>query len=98
MQGKIDFQVGRHGGHLGLLFGKNLAIFDLQVAPIFLPSFESISLSVQEMKGKTDFQDSHHGSHLGFLIGTISAIFDLQVAPIFPTKFLVNWCAIYWAF
>ena len=55
-EGQIDFQVCRHGGHLGLLFEKNLAIFDLQVAPIFLPSFESISLSVQEMKGKQIFK------------------------------------------
>ena len=38
----------------------------------FLPSFESISLSVQKKKGKIDFQD---GRHLGFPIGTISAIF-----------------------
>ena len=38
----------------------------------FLPSFESISLSVQKKKGKIDFQD---GQHLGFPIGTILAIF-----------------------
>ena len=37
----------------------------------FLPSFESIGLSVQKKKGKIDFQDGHH---LGFLIGTILAI------------------------
>ena len=38
----------------------------------FLPSFESIGLSVQKKKGKIDFQDGHH---LGFLIGIILAIF-----------------------
>ena len=38
----------------------------------FLPSFESIGLSVPKKKGKIDFQDGHH---LGFLIGTILAIF-----------------------
>ena len=38
----------------------------------FLPSFESIGLSVQKKKGKIDFQD---GRHLGFPIGTILAIF-----------------------
>ena len=37
----------------------------------FLPSFESIGLSVQK-KGKIDFQD---GRHPGFPIGTILAIF-----------------------
>ena len=38
----------------------------------FLPSFESIGLSVQKKKGKIDFQD---GRRLGFPIGTILAIF-----------------------
>ena len=38
----------------------------------FLPSFESIGLSVQKKKGKIDFQDGHH---LGFQIGTILTIF-----------------------
>ena len=38
----------------------------------FLPSFESIGLSVQKKKAKIDFQD---GRHLGFPIGTILAIF-----------------------
>ena len=34
---KIDFQDGRHGGHLGFQIGTILAIFDLQVIPM-LPS------------------------------------------------------------
>ena len=34
---KIDFQDGCHGGNLGFLIGKILAIFDLQVIPM-LPS------------------------------------------------------------
>ena len=38
----------------------------------FLPSFESIGLSVQKKKRKIDFQD---GRHLGFPIGMILAIF-----------------------
>ena len=50
-------------------------IFYLQVA--FLPSFESIGLSVQEQKGKIDFQDGGHCGHLGFSIGTILAMFNL---------------------
>ena len=57
----------------------------------FLPSFESIGLSIQEKKRKIDFQDSHHGSHPGSPIGTILAIFDLQVTPMLPIKFPVNW-------
>ena len=43
----------------------------------FLPSFESIGLSVQK-KGKIDFQDGHH---LGFPIGTILAIFIATSHP-----------------
>ena len=57
----------------------------------FLPSFKSISLSVQEKKRKTGFQDGRHGGHLGFQIGTILIIFDLQVTPMLPSKFGVNW-------
>ena len=38
----------------------------------FLPSLESIGLSVQKKEGKIDFQDGHH---LGFPIGTVLAIF-----------------------
>ena len=34
---KIDFQDGRHGGHLGFQIGMILATFDLQVT-LMLPS------------------------------------------------------------
>ena len=67
-----------------------LAIFDLQVTPFSLPSFESTGLSVQEWEPKIDFQDGSHGGHLGFQIGMILAIFDLQVTLMLPTKFRVN--------
>ena len=33
-KGKIDFQAGGHGGHLGFPIGMTLAIFDLQVTPM----------------------------------------------------------------
>ena len=36
---KIDFQNGRHGGHLVLPIGTILAIFDLQVTLMFLTKF-----------------------------------------------------------
>ena len=65
-----------------------LAIFDLQVTLLFLPSFKSTGLLVQKQQQKIDFQD---GGHLEFLIGKILAIFYLQVTPMFPTKFQVNW-------
>ena len=68
---KIDFQDGRHSGHLGFRIRKILAIFDLQVTLMPPISFKSIVLLVQEKKQKIDFQVGRHGSHLGFLIGTI---------------------------
>ena len=74
---KNRFQDGGHDDHPGFPIGKILAIFDLQVARCFLPSFESIGLSLQEKKQKIDFQD---GSHLGFPIGTILAIFFLSTS------------------
>ena len=36
---KIDFQDGRHDGHLGFPIGMILAIFDLQVTPMFPTKF-----------------------------------------------------------
>ena len=95
-EGKIDFQEGGHGGHLGFPIGTILALFDLQVIPM-LTSFGSTDLSVQEKqekkkkkkkKKKKDFKDVGHGSYLGFLIGKISA-FYLQVTPMLYTKFHV---------
>ena len=56
-----------------------------------LPSFKSISLSIQEKKRKIDFQDGSHCDRHGFLNGRILAIFDLQVTPMLPTEFRVNW-------
>ena len=37
-EAKIDFQDGCHGGHLGFLMGRILAIFDLQVT-LMLPTY-----------------------------------------------------------
>ena len=36
----IDFQDGRHGGHLGFPIGTILAIFDLYVTPMLPTMFE----------------------------------------------------------
>ena len=57
----------------GISYRNDLSYFCIYKAPrCFLPSFESIGLSVQKKKGNIDFQD---GNHLGFPIGTILAIF-----------------------
>ena len=57
----------------------------------FLPSFESIGLSVQEKKRKIDFQNSGNGGHLWFLIGTIFVFFYTQVTLMLPIKFKISW-------
>ena len=88
---KKDFQDGHHGGHLGFLISRILAIFDLQVT-LMLPTKFGVNWpfgSGDEVKNR--FQDGRHGGHLGFTIGTNLAIFDLQVTPMPPTKFQVNW-------
>ena len=87
MKGKIDFQDGSHGNHLGFLILKILAIF-LSMSQYFLPSFKSNGLQVQKKKCIIDFQDK---GQLGFVIGTILAIFDQQVTQMLPTKFRVHW-------
>ena len=38
-KGIIDFQDGRHGGHLGFMIRRILAIFDLQVTPMLPTKF-----------------------------------------------------------
>ena len=65
---------------------KILAIFDLQVAQYFPPSFESVRMSVKEK-----FLDDDRGGHLAFSIGTILDICNQELTPILPTKFRVNW-------
>ena len=37
---KIDFQDGGHGGHLGFSIATILAIFDLQVTPMFPTKYQ----------------------------------------------------------
>ena len=69
----------------------DLAILIYESPQCFLPSLESICLSVQEKKRKIDFQGGGHGGHLRFPIGTILIIYDLQVTPMLPTKYPVNW-------
>ena len=63
--GKIDFQDGCHGSHLGFTIVTILAIFVLPVTPMLSTSFKSIGLLVQEKKLKIHFQD---GCHLRFAI------------------------------
>ena len=53
--------------------GTILGLFYLQITCYFLPSLESIGISVQEER-KTDFQDGSHGGHLGFPIRMILPI------------------------
>ena len=84
---KTDFQDDRHCGHLGFPIRRILDFLIYKSPRCFLPSFESIGLSVQEKKRKLDFQDGQLGDELGFPIRTISAIFDLQVTRCFVSSF-----------
>ena len=95
VNGRFGLGEGKHyffqdGGHLSLPIKTILTIIIYKLPWYFLPSFESLGLSVQENKQKIKFQDDGHGSHFGFSIGTIIAILDLQVVPTLPTKFGVN--------
>ena len=59
---KTDFQDGSHGGNLGFLIEKILAIFDLQLTPLLPTKLQVNWPSVQKKeKGQTDFQDGGHG-------------------------------------
>ena len=63
----------------GISYRNDLSYFFIYKSPrCFLPSFESIGLSVQKKKRKIGFQD---GCHLGFLIGKILAIFISTSQP-----------------
>ena len=55
----------------------------------FLPSLESVCLSVQEKKRKIDFQKGSHGGHLGFQ--NDFSYFDLLIIPMLPIMFQDNW-------
>ena len=71
---KIDFKDGDHGGHLGILIGTILAIFDVLVTPM-LPTKFQVSWSFGSGEEvKINFQD---GRHLEFLIRLILATFHL---------------------
>ena len=63
---------------------KGQSLFSPEEPRYFVPSFESVSLSIEEEKRNTNFQD------LGFPIGTIFTIFDLEDASILSSKFQAN--------
>ena len=85
---QLAFRFRRRSGHLGFLIGTILAILIYKSPLCFLPSLESIGLSVQKKKRKIYFQN---GGHLRFLVETVLASFDLQVTPMLPIKFQVSW-------
>ena len=64
--------------------------FLLDLPWYILPSFESISLSIQEKKFKIDFQDGGYGGHLGFPICYFSKLFVTSHLNT-TMEFLVNW-------
>ena len=77
---KINFQDGRHGGHLGFPIGTILAVFYLQVTSMLPTKFQV----------KRPFGSREEAKNR-FLIGMILSVFDLQVTLMLPTKFQVKW-------
>ena len=71
----MDFQDGRHGGHLGFMIEMVSAVLIYQSPLCFLSSFESIGLSVQKKQRKID------GGHLGFPIRTFFSLFLIYKSP-----------------
>ena len=81
----IDFH--GHCGHLGFRIRMILAIFDLQVTPMFPTKNQDYwPFGSGEEKRKIDFLDSSYGGHFGFPIGTILASFYLQVTWCFQPR------------
>ena len=74
-EGKIDFQHGHHGGHLGFQMRRILAIYDLQVAPILPTKFRVNWPFGSAEEALNTFLDGHHSGHRWFLIGTILSVF-----------------------
>ena len=66
---------------------RSLLLLIYKLPRYFLPSFESICLSLRR-RHKIIFQD---GGHFGFPIRMILTIFDLLAARILPTQIRVNW-------
>ena len=82
---KIDFQDGRHGGHLRFPIRMTLAIFDLQVIPMLSNKFQVNWILGPEVKNNCSrWQPS-------WISDRNDSIFDLQVIEKRPTKFQVNW-------
>ena len=82
-----------HWGHLGVLIGTILAIFDLQVSLILPAKFQVIwPFGSGEAKNRFSKWPPCRPSWISVrLIRIVKAIFDLQVILMLPTKFQVNW-------
>ena len=81
---KIDFQDGRHGGHIGFPIETISAISDLQVTLMVPTEFKVNWPSDLGEESKID------GGHLRFPIGKILAVFDLHFTPMLLAEFQVN--------
>ena len=82
---KQNFQAGHHGGQLGFPIERILAILIYQSPLCFLPSLESIGLSVHKKKLKID--PSWISDQNNFFL----SIYDLKFTPKLPKPVQVNW-------
>ena len=78
----MDFQEGNRVGHLGFTVGTILAVFSLQVAPIFPIKFRVKLPYVSGVEVQSRFSRCWRGGHFEFPIVTILATFDLRLAMV----------------
>ena len=85
--GKIDFQDGHHGGHLGFPIGTIFATFDLQVTPKLPcnPGTSQLAFLFRRSE-KQIFNIATMVAILNFRLERFYFAFDLQVTLMLPTK------------
>ena len=84
---KIDFKDGGHGGNLGFMIGKILAIFDVQVNPMHPTKFQDNWPFGSGEEAKHRFSRWPPLRPSALWIKTILTIFDLQVTRYFLLSF-----------
>ena len=91
LEQNIYFQDGSHGGHLGFLTGRILAIFDLQLTLMLSIKFQVILAFRFRRRSENRFSRWLPWWPSWISDRKILVIFYLQVTAMLPIKFQVNW-------